>query len=95
MYYTVYKIKKGDSLNSIVAEFGTSLSSLKRLNPSAQIVEGERLLLAAGLGKSYTVMPYDTIESIANRFDVRPEAVTALNEVYEVYLGQIILIPER
>ena len=45
-------------------------------------------------GKIYTAEPFDTLESVAEKFGVPPERIERANGVDYVFYGLKIIIPE-
>ena len=45
-------------------------------------------------GKRYVVKPFDTIAKIADKFKTTEEKLMQFNNISQVFLGQIIYIPD-
>lgn len=90
----LYTVKK-ETLNEIAARFGINKKTIIDTNKiSAEgIGEGKILLLNIMDGETYKVRPKDTLYSIANKHNVSAEALKAFNNLSEVFVGELIRIP--
>lgn len=78
-----YIVKEGDTADSIAAEFGISVNTVKWANglTSSTVSPGKELIILPVDGVLYTVKEGDTIENIASRFNTTPETVTSFNDL--------------
>lgn len=102
-----YPVKGGDTLSGIARLYGTTVTTLRRLNglPNNTIRAGQRLLVPrAGVGGTvvewgrYRVRPGDTLWSVANRFQVPYEALQRVNAILDprdLKPGQLLWLPSR
>ncbi len=91
----VYKVRKGDTLDSIALSYKLTAMELARANRLNYVMPGMRLLIPNRKGIPYTVQPYDTLEKIAKRFSIDIKTLIELNNTERVFLGQLIYIPEK
>jgi murein DD-endopeptidase MepM/ murein hydrolase activator NlpD len=105
--YCVYTVKPGDTLGHIALRFGIPnvevmaadllVASNKPDIVSAEdfILPGQKLRIPTRRGIVHTVILDDTIEGLAEYFDVNPAAIIATNGLSNgiLRLGQTILIP--
>lgn len=91
--YTV----KNESLNDISVRFGINKKTILDTNKISadDIATGKILLLDTFEGKTYKVMPKDTLYTIANKHNVSAEALKAFNNLSEVFVGELIRIPRN
>ena len=101
--YTIYTVKKGDTIFSIANRFNTSVQELMTLNRlnSLEITIGQQLLIPTnGIGiigvVEYTIKPGDSLWKIANNCNVTVEDIVKLNNLDStiIYPGQIIKLSE-
>ena len=89
----VYRVEKDDSILSIANKFNTTVAKIKQLNNVENVVEGERLVIEE-TGGSYVVGPFETLESISEKFGVSYEELKKLNGE-AVFLGERIVLPRE
>jgi LysM repeat protein len=104
-YGGTYVVQRGDTLTSIAARHGVSLSGLATANglsTSSWVYVGQRLTIpapggpAAPGGHTYLVRPGDTLTSIAARHGVSLSGLASANGLSTnswVYSGQRLTIP--
>jgi len=110
--HTTYRVEHGDSLWSIALEFGVTVEALMEANDLSEdtILDiGQELLIPLALeeatpqptsppqGLIYTVVPGDTLWSIALEFGVTVEALMEANGLTEdtiLDIGQELIIPQ-
>ena len=102
-----YRVKRGDSLNSIAKKHETTLTALLKLNSlkiNAPLFVGKKILVPAPAAKpeharsvkSYTVKKGDTLFSLAKNNAISVDELRRLNKMGEsdaLLLGQKIKIP--
>jgi LysM repeat protein len=84
-----YKVKRGDTLWDIARRFGTTTSTLRRLNDlgrSARIFVGQTIQIAGGGSLPddyliYIVRKGDTLSDIARAFQTSVESIKMLNGI--------------
>ncbi len=90
----VYLVEEGDTLRGIAEEFSTTeqliITDNFLKNP---IKTGDRLYIKS-YKKIYEVTPYDSIKSIALKFDTTAEKILEINKILYIYVGERIVIPE-
>lgn len=102
---TPYRVVAGDTLSSIAARFGTSVSALASANSIANpnlIFAGQVITVPGGgavqetaSGSSYTVVPGDTLSGIAARFGTTVSALASANSIANpnfIYPGQVLRV---
>lgn len=89
--YTV----KNETLGDISMHFGINKKTILDTNKirADDIATGKILLLDTFEGKTYKVMPKDTLYTIANKHNISAEALKAFNNLSEVFVGELIRIP--
>lgn len=104
--YLDYTVRRGDTLSTIAARYGTTVRSILSLNTIANpnlIYPGEVLKLQISTTGSqdeqatwYTVRWGDTLSAIAQRFSTTVSAIAFLNRIADpnrIYAGESLLIP--
>ncbi len=78
-----YKVKRGDSVASIAAQFGLDANTIRWANNlSSDTLElGQELVILPVDGIIYTVKSDDSIKSIASRYKTTPERIVAYNDL--------------
>lgn len=98
-----YRIKSGDSLNSIAKKFDTTLDELQALN-STLFLDDLRVGMDIIVPKNqeeyfnvYTIEAGDSLYGIARKYNINPQLLASLNglnmEDY-IYPNQELLIPK-
>ncbi|MDQ7793563.1 MAG: LysM peptidoglycan-binding domain-containing protein [bacterium] len=101
----LYVVGPGDTLEVIAGRFGVTVGDLRAANPQIAdpelIFPGEFVVVpVAGVPlipvfdlRRYVIQEGDSVESIALQFDVRPQAIGALNPLLAAIPGLILIIP--
>jgi N-acetylmuramoyl-L-alanine amidase len=92
-----YKVKEGDTLPSIAAQFGVTSDSIRWSNnlSSAQVTLNQALTIPPVNGIVYTVKAGDTPESVAARYRASVEKVILFNDAENgLKVGEQIVIPD-
>ena len=93
MNRVMVRVQSGMTLESLAEEYHTSVYAIRQLNNlQSDVFVGMRLVIERVEGAYYTVQPFDTLESIANKFGVSKESIVQLNGVNRVFLGQRIFV---
>ena len=88
-----YRVINGETVNSLCAKFNLPTALfIKENNLTKEIEDGEVVVINKYNCKLYTVLPLDTIKSIAKRFNVSEEELKEKNKIDFVYYGLKILI---
>jgi LysM repeat protein len=104
---STYTVQAGNTLSTIAAEFGTTVTALEQANPQITdpnlIYTGEVINLPVPVvipntgGQTYTVQPGDTLLSIANQYGTTVGALLTANpsivDQNLIYPGEVIAIP--
>lgn len=98
-----YVVQKGDSLYSIAKKYGITVDSLINANdltsnliyPNQIIVIPKRNASGNVYFEEYVVLDNDTIEKIANYFNIDPSNITKYNDITKLILApnQVIKVP--
>ena len=104
----VHVVRRGETLSSIAARYGTTTQAIVRANglPNPNyIYAGQRLVIpgagnsgtasSSGVSQTYTVRRGDTLFSIASRHGTTVAAIMQANRLgsYVIYAGQRLAIP--
>ena len=96
---TEYIVESGDSLYSIIAEFGISLDTIlwaNDLNKNSLLQTGQKLIILPVSGAIHHVKSGDTISEIAETYEGEIEKVISFNNLSgegDIYIGDIVIIP--
>lgn len=94
-----YEVEAGDSLESIVADFGISVDTLLSANnlpKSTRLKVGDKLSVLPIDGVRHTVKSGDTIRSIAIKYNADEARIIAFNDLPDdgrIVSGQTLTIP--
>ncbi|HLZ09912.1 MAG TPA: LysM peptidoglycan-binding domain-containing protein [Chloroflexota bacterium] len=98
-----YRVKLGDTLLDLSAQFGVPVEELAAANNLSDpyvIVEGQALVIPASAAspgnRVYTVQPGDTISGIASSLGVSPDNLATLNQIADpqtIQPGQALQVP--
>lgn len=92
-YYTVYEIKKGDSLYKISKEYNVNtklLAELNGLDIDDYIYSGQTLLIPKKDVSYYITKDGDTLYNVSNIFDTSEFEIINNNRTIYLMAGQII-----
>lgn len=92
-FYTLYEIKKGDSLYKISKEFNVNtklLSELNGLNLDDYIYPGQTLLIPKKDVSYYITKDGDTLYNVSNIFGVKESDIVDNNKTIYLLPGQMI-----
>lgn len=89
-----YRVQLEDSLLSISAKFCIPAGKIiKENNLDCEISAGDLLYLESNDNvKTYKVMPFDTLESLAKRFNITEERLLEINCVPYIFFSQTIMV---
>ncbi len=102
---TIHVVQRGENLFRIGLRYGVSVDDLARLNGianPASIQVGQRLLVPSAPGalptnaQTHNVQPGETLATIAERYGLTPEALSAANANLgdsDLFIGQTLIIP--
>jgi murein DD-endopeptidase MepM/ murein hydrolase activator NlpD len=84
LYYTVYEVKKGDTISGIADSFDISVDTVLSMNQieSARSLKPGQLLKVPNLaGIIYTAKAGESINAIADKYDISATRITEVNEL--------------
>ena len=92
----IHRVKKDESLKEICVKYSVFCEDLLHLNNITEenVKEGLLMVIDIPEGKRYVVKPFDTIAKIADKFKTTEEKLMQFNNISQVFLGQIIYIPD-
>lgn len=97
--YSVYEVKKNESLNDIAKKLNISLEELISLNNNVNTIKEGQLIIIPNENQynTYVVKNGDNLYNIAKRYNVEEKTIELLNGLKEneyIYPGQKLLIPK-
>ena len=97
--YSVYEVKKNESLNDIANKLNISLEELISLNNNVNTIKEGQLIIIPNENQynTYVVKKGDNLYNIAKRYNVDEKTIELLNGLKEneyIYPGQKLLIPK-
>lgn len=102
--YSIYIVKKGDTLSQIANDYNTTVTKLYEINnlaPNSVIKEDDKLIIPLEderLFDYYTIKQGDSLYKIATLYQVDVSSLAALNGIDNddyIYPEQTILIPKE
>ncbi len=99
LFYTVYRVRKGDMVSKIAEEHGVSqdsIISLNKLRNTRTLQIGMLLKIPSITGILYTTKKGDTPESVSDKYRVSLEKVALVNGITdnEIQTGARIFLPD-
>ena len=93
-----YKVKAGDTLTGIASKFGISMMTIwwaNNLESKDALHIGQELSIPPVTGLVVTVTADDTLDSLAQRYDVDPADILVENKLEDpnLVVGQVLVIP--
>lgn len=88
--YIVYKINKGDTLQSIANMFKVSTQSITKQNKDLQV--GDRVIIDLTPKTIHIVSPGETISSIATKYGKSCQELIKNNNIKRLFIGQRLQI---
>ena len=94
-----YKVRKGDTLSGIAAEFGLDLDTLRLANPEFKggaLRVGQELTVLPVPGLLYEIKDGDSLQSVANRYQTDPDLIKHYNPDYQKLFesaGRVAILP--
>lgn len=97
--YSVYEVRKNESLNDIANKLNISLEELANLNNNVNTIKQGQLIIIPNGNQynTYVVKKGDNLYSIARRYNIDEKTIELLNGLKEneyIYPGQKLLIPK-
>jgi murein DD-endopeptidase MepM/ murein hydrolase activator NlpD len=94
----MYKIRKGDTLASVAAQFGVSAETIISANEGSELLEEKKEIpIPPVSGILYRIRTEDSLYEVARSFRVNAEAIKSFNAGYEKIFetpGAFIVIPD-
>ena len=88
-----YRVSEGDTVVSVAKKFSLPVSILIELNClSSEISDGDLLYIETEDRTLYMVKPFETAESVGEKFGIPPEKILSDNKVSYLFYGLIIVI---
>lgn len=83
------------NIDDIARDFNTTKEEILKLNNMDinDVKAGMKLVVEEKLPIKYCVRPFDTIAKISKEFGVDQDKIMKFNGIEEVFLGEIIYIP--
>ncbi len=94
----IYRLKVGDTLESVAQMFQVSVEELKQANPLFSNAYSGCVLLINGIGRKRVVVgPMQTLEDVARHYNTTKEEIVKLNNLKSdrVFVGMQLYIKEK
>ena len=94
-----YKVKKGDTISSVAAEFSLTTETIHAANPtlkSRALRVGDELTILPVPGILYELKDGDSLEAVSNRFHVATNLIKQYNPNYQKLFeapGRMVILP--
>lgn len=99
--YKIYKVKSGDTLESIARKFNTSVDNIRDINGIDYISLGQMIIVPNNTSgewfEIYTIKKGDNLYSLADKFNISLVDLLNINGLDKdnyIYPGQEILVPK-
>ena len=96
MEYLIYRVRKGEKAEDVARKTGVAARRICALNNcrEEQIEEGVRMLIAQAEGREYVVRPFDSLSSVARRFNVSEKHILENNGLTSptLFIGQKLYV---
>ena len=99
--YKIYKVKNGDTLESIARKFNTSVNNLRDINGIDYISMGQMIIVPNNTNNEwfeiYTIKKGDNLYSLADKYNISLVDLLNINGLDKdnyIYPGQEILVPK-
>ncbi|ELA08608.1 membrane-bound lytic murein transglycosylase D [Moraxella macacae 0408225] len=95
-----YRVKSGESLNSLATKYDLSVADLAALNnlkTGASLQRGQSLKVPK-LTTTYKVRSGDSMTSVAKKFNLSPKALAGMNDMTattQLKTGQVLTVPNK
>ena len=90
-----YRVREKEGALSVAKRFNLPVTALiKDNNLTRDVSEGDILFICERPYKAYAVRPFDTINSVAEKFGVSAEEIAKINGTDYVFYGLIIAVEE-
>jgi murein DD-endopeptidase MepM/ murein hydrolase activator NlpD len=98
LVYSSYTVQRGDIIGFISSTFGLNqdtLISVNNISNTRSIPVGKRLLIPNQDGIMHTVLPNETLDSIAQKYEVSAVSIVTANELFSerINAGSNVFIP--
>ncbi len=88
--YIIYKVQQNDTKQSISKLFNVPQKNI--ISDKDNLSNGDRVIVDLTKVQEYVVMPFDTLDSIANKFGTTPQQIASKNDIKAIFIGQRLLI---
>ena len=88
----IYQVKIKDKIEKLSEHFKLPASVLLSFNKLKEISEGDMLVIPKLSGKIYKVLPFESLDQIAEKFNVSSKEIQEKNNIDKVYPFMEILI---
>jgi len=97
-FFTVYKVKKGDTLGKIAKKYGVKIKIIKDFNQLGRYLRiGQKLIIPLNsVYVKYKVKKGDSLRKIAKKFGINYKKIMTVNELKTttIRVGQILKVPQ-
>lgn len=88
-----YRVQPNDTVTSIANAFGVPVTFLiSKNNLVAEVTHGDLLIVEIPDRKTYTVGAYDTLLSVAEKFNTTPQKILLDNGVPYIFYGLTVFV---
>lgn len=89
-----YRVREGESVFALARRFGVSPAKIIKDNLlRVEVSCGDVLFIETG-GLTHTVRPFETLADVAERYNVPPDAIAAVNGTDYLFYGITVIIPD-
>ena len=94
-----YVVQSADTLESVAANFGISLDTLRwanDLSKKAKLAVGQNLVILPVSGVTYLVKSGDTLDAVSKTYKAKIDDIISFNnlkDAQDIFIGDILIIP--
>ena len=88
-----YRVESGDTVFALSRRFNIPVTIIVKLNNlKCEIEQGDLLYLERGQYRIYKVRPFESAESVAQKFNTTPQKILSDNGVEYLFYGLTIMV---
>lgn len=90
--FIVYKVMRNEDFLDVSKKFNVPVQVLYKENNKTETFEGDRVIVSKESKILHVVKPAETLQQIANMYNVSIEHIKRNNTITEIFIGQMLSI---